>query len=156
MALCAMAPLLPVNQTTATIQWPQTVDSDGNIASVTAPLVSGAPKSLDVAIPCQAVATLPADGGLVFSTIPPGGIDAGSNGLFVRAYADSVVVAFRDSVAAVAPRDAVEDGACSEVRLWANVGEVGADFVGIPGAVGTLPAENRPQVAGLFTELEVP
>ena len=156
MALCAMAPLLPVKQTTATIQWPQTVDSDGNIANVTAPLVSGAPKSLDVVIPCQAVATLPADGGLVFSTIPPGGIDAGSNGLFVRAYADNVVVAFRDSVAAVAPRDAVEDGACSEVRLWANVGEVGADFVGIPGAVGTLPAENRPQVAGIFTELEVP
>ncbi|GAB3222595.1 arabinosyltransferase domain-containing protein [Mycolicibacterium hippocampi] len=156
MLLCALAPLLPVNQTTATIAWPQSVDSDGNIESVTAPLVSGAPRSLDAVIPCQAVATLPDDSELVFSTIPPGGIEAGRNGLFVRAYADAVVVAFRDSVAAVAPREAVESGACSEIRMWANVGEVGADFVGIPGATGTLPAEKKPQVAGLFTELAVP
>lgn len=156
MLLCALAPLLPVTQTTATIQWPQAVDSDGNIESVTAPLVSGAPKSLDVVIPCRTVATLPADGGLVFSTIPPGGIEAGRNGLFIRAFEDSVTVAFRDSVAAVAPRDAVESGACSDIRVWADVGAVGADFVGIPGATGTLGAENRPQVAGLFSELEVP
>ncbi|WP_178359745.1 arabinosyltransferase domain-containing protein [Mycolicibacterium hippocampi] len=156
MLLCALAPLLPVTQMTATIQWPQAVDSDGNIESVTAPLVSGAPKSLDVVIPCRTVATLPADGGLVFSTIPPGGIEAGRNGLFIRAFEDSVTVAFRDSVAAVAPRDAVESGACSDIRVWADVGAVGADFVGIPGATGTLGAENRPQVAGMFSELEVP
>ncbi len=156
MVLCALAPLLPVNQTTATIHWPQSVDSDGNISSVTAPLVSGAPRSLDVVIPCQAVAELPADGGLVFSTIPPGGIDAGRNGLFVRATAEDVIVAFRDSVAAVAPRDAVESGACSTLHAWADIGEVGAEFVGIAGAMGTLEAEKRPQVAGLFTELEVP
>ena len=156
MFLCALAPLLPVSQTTATIQWPQSVDSDGNIGNVTAPLVSGAPRSLDVVIPCPAIATLPADGGLVFSTIPPGGIEAGRNGLFVRADAENVIVAFRDSVAAVAPRDAVQAGACSSIRLWAGFSEVGADFVGIPGAAGTLPPENRPQVAGIFTELEVP
>ncbi len=156
MLLCALAPLLPVNQTTATIQWPQSVDSDGSISSVTAPLVSGAPRSLDVVIPCQAVNDLPAEGGLVLSTIPPGGIDAGRNGLFMRATADDVIVAFRDSVAAIAPRDAVESGACSTLRAWADIGEVGAEFVGIPGAMGTLEAEKRPQVAGLFTELEVP
>ena len=156
MLLCALAPLLPVTQTTATIQWPQAVDSDGGIESVTAPLVSGAPRSLDVVIPCRTVATLPADGGLVFSTIPPGGIEAGRNGLFIRAFEDSVTVAFRDSVAAVAPRDAVESGACSDIRVWADVGAVGADFVGIPGAAGTLGAEKRPQVAGLFSDLEVP
>src|SRR6478609_10709536 len=106
MALCALVPLLPVNQTTATIQWPQAVDADGNVDNVTAPLVTGAPKALDVVIPCQTVSTLPADGGLVFATIPPGGIEAGRNGLFVNANADVVYVAFRDTVAAVAPRDA--------------------------------------------------
>jgi len=52
MFLCALAPLLPVNQTIATIQWPQSVGSDGNIGNVTAPLVAGAPRALDVAIPC--------------------------------------------------------------------------------------------------------
>ena len=99
---------------------------------------------------------MPADGGLVFSTNPPGGIDASRNGLFVRAYPDTVVVAFRDTVAAVAPRADVEAGACSALRLWADVGQVGADFIGIPGATGTLAPEKRPQVTGVFTELDVP
>ncbi len=72
--LCALVPLLPVRQTTATILWPQAPAEDGFVGDLTAPLVSGAPQSLDVVIPCQVIATMPADGGLVFSTIPPGGI----------------------------------------------------------------------------------
>jgi arabinosyltransferase A len=153
--LCALAPLLPVRQSTATIQWPQAANADGYAGDVTAPLVSGAPKSLAVTIPCRAVASLPAEGGLVFSTIPADGIDAGRNGLFVNANADVVYVAFRNTVAAVAPRAAVDSGACSELRIWADVGAVGADFVGIPGATGTLGLDKRPQVAGLFTDLRV-
>jgi arabinosyltransferase A len=153
--LCGLVPLLPVNQTTATILWPQTSSPDGLITDITAPLVSGAPLALDFSIPCQAVATLPDDGGLVVSTVPPAGIDASRNGMFVRATEDLVVVAVRDTVAAVAPRPAVESGACSTLHLWANPGEVGADFIGIPGAAGTLPAEKKPQVAGVFTELKV-
>ena len=155
MVLCALAPLLPVRQSTATIQWPQTAGADGFISDVTAPLISGAPRELDVTIPCQAIATLPADGGLVFSTIPPGGIDAGRNGLFVNANADVVYVAFRDTVAAVAPRDAVASGVCGDLHIWADVDAVGADFIGIPGARGELDVDKRPQVAGLFTELPV-
>ncbi|UXA17854.1 arabinosyltransferase domain-containing protein [Mycobacterium sp. SMC-4] len=153
--LCALTPLLPVTQTTAAIAWPQGVDEDGFVGDVTAPLVSGAPRSLSVTIPCQAVASMPDDGGVVFSTIPSGGIDAGRNGLFVRANDDVVYVAFRDTVAAVAPRADVDAGVCSELRIWADVGAVGADFVGIPGATGTLSVDKRPQVAGAFTELEV-
>ena len=156
LVLCGLTPLLPVNQTTATIAWPQGSSADGTVSDVTAPLVSGAPRALDVSIPCSAVASMPADGGLVFSTNPPGGIDASRNGLFVRAYPDTVVVAFRDTVAAVAPRADVEAGACSALRLWADVGQVGADFIGIPGATGTLAPEKRPQVTGVFTELDVP
>jgi len=154
--LCLLVPLLPVKQTTATILWPQGSGADGNVGQITAPLVSGAPLALDVSIPCRTVASLPAAGGLVFSTVPPAGIDASRNGLFVRANADVVVVAFRDTVAAVAPRPAVNAGACSVLHVWANVGGVGADFVGIPGAAGRLAIENKPQVAGLFTELKVP
>jgi arabinosyltransferase A len=153
--LCGLTPLLPVKQTTATIAWPQAPGADGRITDVTAPLVSGAPLALDVSIPCQAIATLPATGGLVFSTIPPGGIEASRNGLVVRANADAIVVAIRDSVAAVAPRPAVASGACSTLHIWANVGGVGADFVGIPGATGTLSAEKKPQIAGVFTDLDV-
>ncbi|MBV8930367.1 MAG: arabinosyltransferase domain-containing protein, partial [Mycobacteriaceae bacterium] len=153
--LCALVPLLPVKQTTATILWPQVPGADGFISDVTAPLVSGAPRALDVSIPCAAIATLPPAGGLVFSTVPPGGIDASKNGLFVRANADTVVVAFRDSVATVAPRAAIAAGACRTLHMWANIGGVGAEFVGIPGTAGTLAIEKKPQVAGLFTELRV-
>ncbi|MBV8180252.1 MAG: arabinosyltransferase domain-containing protein, partial [Mycobacterium sp.] len=69
---------------------------------------------------------------------------------------DTVVVAFRDSVAAVAARSAVGSGACSVLHIWADPGVTGADFVGIPGAAKTLPPEKKPQVGGIFTDLKVP
>ncbi|OBI85263.1 arabinosyltransferase domain-containing protein [Mycobacterium sp. 1245805.9] len=153
--LCLVVPLLPVRQTTATVLWPQGV-SDGHVTQITAPLVSGAPRALDISIPCAAIATLPPTGGLVVSTLPVGGVDTGKNGLFVRADKDIVVVAFRDTVAAVAKRAVVAAGACSVLHLWADAGAAGADFVGIPGASGTLPSEKKPQVGGIFTDLKVP
>jgi arabinosyltransferase A len=163
--LCALVPLLPVKQTTATILWPQAppasgtgaapAATSGTVGQLTAPLVSGAPLALDVSIPCRAIATLPPDGGTVFSTIPEGGIASGRNGLFVRANTDAVLVAFRDTVAAVAPRAAVAGGGCSTLHVWADAGGAGADFIGIPGAAGVLPADKKPQVAGVFTDLDV-
>ncbi|OBH49177.1 arabinosyltransferase domain-containing protein [Mycobacterium sp. E2479] len=153
--LCLSVPLLPVKQTTATILWPQG-STAGHVSQITAPLVSGAPRALDISITCPDIATLPASGGLVVSTLPPGGIDAGKNGLFVRAGTDVVVVAFRDTVAAVAQRSAVATGACSVLHVWADAGATGADFVGIPGASGVLPAEKKPQVGGVFTDMKVP
>ena len=154
--LCAVVPLLPVKQTTATIQWPQGLTADGHVTDITAPLVSGAPRALDISIPCRAIATLPADGGLVLSTLPVNGFQTGKSGLFVRANKDAVVVAFRDSVAAVAARSAVSSGACSVLHIWADAGVAGADFVGIPRAAGTLAPEKKPQVGGIFTDLKVP
>ncbi|HTM84442.1 MAG TPA: arabinosyltransferase domain-containing protein, partial [Mycobacterium sp.] len=151
--LCGVTPLLPVKQTTATIAWPQGVDADGHVTDVTTPLVSGAPRSLDITIPCSAIATLPANGGLVLSTVPAGGVDATAHGLFVRANKTVVIAAYRDHVAAAAPRDKIAD--CRELHLWADPGSVGADFVGIPGAAGTLPGENKPQIGGIFTELKI-
>ena len=153
--LCALVPLLPVKQTTATVLWPQGT-TDGHVTGITAPLVSGAPRALDISIPCAAIATLPASGGLVVSTLPGGGVDTGKNGLFVRADKDAVVVAFRDTVATVAQRSAVSGGACSVLHVWADAGAAGADFVGMPGASGVLPSEKKPQVGGIFTDLKVP
>ncbi|MDR3654804.1 MAG: arabinosyltransferase domain-containing protein [Mycobacterium sp.] len=153
--MCAVVPLAPVKQTTATVLWPQGT-AGGHVTQITAPLVSGAPRALDISVPCSAMATLPADGGLVVSTLPSGGVDSGKNGLFVRADKNAVVVAFRDTVAAVAQRSAVAAGACSVLHTWADAGGAGADFVGIPGAAGMLPAEKKPQVGGIFTDLKVP
>jgi arabinosyltransferase A len=141
--LCSLTPLLPVNQTTATIVWPQAPGPGGTVGDITAPLVSGAPEALEVSIPCTAIATLPPSGGVAFSTNPAEGIDAARNGLFVRANAESVLVAFRDTVAAVAPRATVASGTCSTINVWANPGGVGAEFVGIPGAAGTLPPDKE-------------
>src|ERR1700731_3099951 len=90
--LCITVPLLPVKQTTATILWPQGT-ADGHITQITAPLVSGAPRALDISIPCPAMATLPAEGGLVLSTLPADGFETGKHGLFVRASKDTIVVA---------------------------------------------------------------
>ncbi len=154
--LCSAVALLPVKQTTATILWPHGATSDGHVTDVTAPLVSGAPQALDISIPCSAIATLPADGGLVLSTLPAGGFATSKSGLFVRADKDAVVVAFRDSVAAVAPRPAVAAGACSVLHLWANGDGAGGEFVGIPGAASMLAPEKKPQVGGVFTDLKVP
>src|ERR1700727_991046 len=155
--LCALVPLLPVNQTTATILWPQGVNADGHIADITAPLVSGAPRALDISIPCGAIATLPANGGLVVSTLPVNGFETGKSELFVRANKDTVVVAFRDSVAAAAPRSAVAAGSCSALHIWADAGGAGADFVGVPGATGTLaPQKKTARGGGIFTDLTVP
>ncbi|MGH3594481.1 MAG: arabinosyltransferase domain-containing protein [Mycobacterium sp.] len=154
--LCGVVGLLPVKQTTATILWPQGVTGDGHVTDITAPLVSGAPRALDISIPCPAIATLPTAGGLVLSTLPVDGFETGKSGLFVRANKDAVVVAFRDSVAAVAPRPAVAAGACSVLHIWADVGGPGADFVGMPGAAGTLASEKKPQVGGIFTDLRAP
>jgi arabinosyltransferase A len=153
--LCSIVPLLPVKQTTATVLWPQGT-TDGHVTQVTAPLVSGAPRALDIWIPCSAMATLPPEGGLVVSTLPAAGVDTGKNGLFVRADRNVIVVAFRDSVAAVAQRSAVAAGACSVLHTWADAGAAGAEFVGIPGATGVLPSEKKPQVGGIFTDLKVP
>jgi arabinosyltransferase A len=153
--LCVIIPLLPVQQTTAAVLWPQG-STDGHVTQITAPLVSGAPRALDISIPCSAIATLPADGGLVLSTLPVGGVDTGKNGLFVRADKNVIVVAFRDTVAAAAQRSAVAAGGCSVLHIWADAGVAGADFVGIPGASGMLPSEKKPQVGGIFTDMKVP
>ncbi|MDT5021997.1 MAG: arabinosyltransferase [Mycobacterium sp.] len=154
--LCTLVPLLPVKQTTSTILWPQGLNADGHVTDITAALVSGAPRALDISIPCAAIATLPAEGGLVVSTLPVNGFETGKNGLFVRANKDTVVVAFRDSVAAAAPRSAVAAGTCSVLHIWADAGGAGADFVGIPGASGRLAPEKKPAVGGIFTDLRVP
>lgn len=153
--LCLLVPFLPVRQTTATITWPQSGTADGHVGEITAPLVSGAPRALDISIPCQVIATLPAAGGTVLATLPADGFGTTRHGLFVRANADTVVVAFRDTVAASAPRAAIATPACRRLHIWSDPNSTGADFEGLPAASGTLPAQKRPQVGGIFTDLTV-
>ena len=72
--LAVATPLLPVTQTTATLNWPQ----QGQVGNVTAPLISQAPVSLTASVPCEVIRTLPADGGLVLGTAPARGPGRGA------------------------------------------------------------------------------
>lgn len=53
--LSVATPLLPVVQTTATLNWPQ----NGQLNSVTAPLISLTPVDVAVSVPCSVLRSLP-------------------------------------------------------------------------------------------------
>src|SRR6202041_4216113 len=61
--LSIATPLLPVVQTTAMLNWPQ----NGQLNSVTAPLISLSPVDVTATVPCSSVGGLPRDGGVVLS-----------------------------------------------------------------------------------------
>ena len=66
--LAVATPLLPVTQTTATLNWPQ----QGQLSNVTAPLISLAPVTPDGdGARASVIRDDAADGGLVLGTAPP-------------------------------------------------------------------------------------
>ena len=149
--LCFLAlPFLPVSQTTATVQWPQ----NGSVNSVSAPLMAHSPQRVTATLPCALVGDLPADGGILVSTAPAGGEEAGERALFVRASADTVDVVSRSRLIASAPRDEVENGGCSQITLDASPTYVAAEFVGIDGSARRVDADDlRPMVVGVYSDL---
>ncbi|KAA0918100.1 arabinosyltransferase domain-containing protein [Dietzia sp. ANT_WB102] len=149
--LCFLSlPFLPVAQTTSTVQWPQ----NGSVDSVTAPLMAHSPQRFTATVPCALVADLPEAGGVLLSTAPPGGKEAGDRALFVRASADTVDVVSRNRVIVSAPRDRVEAGDCTQLRVVAAPTYVEADFQGIDGAARRVDADDlRPMVVGVYTDL---
>ncbi|MCT1641079.1 arabinosyltransferase domain-containing protein [Dietzia cinnamea] len=149
--LCFLAlPFLPVSQTTSTVQWPQ----NGSVGSVTAPLMAHSPQRFTATAPCDLVGGLPADGGILLSTAPAGGEEAGDRALFVRASADTVDVVSRNRVIVSAPRDRVEAGDCTQLSVVAAPTYVEASFDGIDGAARRVDADDlRPMVVGVYTDL---
>lgn len=154
--LSALTPILPVVQTTATLNWPQA----GRLGNVTAPLITLTPVSLTATVPCAVVQQTPADGGLIFGTIPPDGKDAGLNGLFVTVSKDRVDVLVRNVVVATVARS--EATRCSRIDITSSLDGTFATFVGLPGPDGAdrrtgYPDPNlRPQIVGVFTDLSGP
>jgi len=150
-ALCFLAlPFLPVSQTTSTVHWPQ----NGSVESVSAPLMAHSPQSVTATLPCALVGDLPEDGGILLSTVPAGGEEAGERGLFVRASAETVDVVTRGRVIASMPRDEVAGGACSQITVMAGPTHVEADFVGMDDAARLVESPTlRPMVVGLYSDL---
>ncbi|MGU3436088.1 arabinosyltransferase domain-containing protein [Actinomycetes bacterium M1A6_2h] len=151
--LCLLSPLLPVKQTTATLDWPQVVPGAAS-ANVTASLVSQSPSNLTATVPCSTLLALADTGGTALSTLPIGSGRAREFGLVVSVGSPGsgqvVAVSTRNVTLAVATMDQVR--ACSLLEIGSDPGGVRAQFVGTDVA-GTTSTENRPLTGGLFTDL---
>ena len=164
--LSVLTPLLPVVQTTATLNWPQ----NGQLSNVTAPLISQAPVSLAVTVPCEVIRSMPPKGGLVLGLAPPKGKDAALNSLFVTATAERVDITDRNVVIASVPRTQVSG--CQRIEINSTDAGTFATFVGLPPSIAAqdqgedsaqrgyrdlrsgFPDPNlRPAIVGVFTDL---
>jgi arabinosyltransferase B len=156
--LSVATPLLPVVQTTATLNWPQ----NGQLNSVTAPLISLTPVDVTVTVPCSVVRALPPEGGVVLSTAPKKGKDAALQGLFVVANSKRVDVTDRNVVIASVPRDQALSPHCQRIEITSTKAGAYATFVGLTDPAGKpvrggFPDPNlRPQIVGVFTDLTGP
>lgn len=161
--LAVLTPLLPVNQSTAELNWPQ----GSAVGNVAAPLVAFVPIDMDVAVPCSPAAELPASGGVLLSTLPEGGQQASARALFIRATPDALVVTDRDVVLLTTPRAAAQSNPNCRILFHADGTGVSARFADGPGSASSAPAlpgdgqhtfsvpdqQMRPQIVGVYTDL---
>ncbi len=134
---------------------PRRATADGPVGDLTAPLVSGAPLALDVSIPCPAVAS-PARLGRSGVRHHPGRAVVDATRLRpVRAGHPQTpcFVAFRDAVAAVAPRAAVSSGACSTLQCGPTPAASAPTSSGSPARPAPRAAEKTPAGGRIFTDL---
>src|SRR5215217_5754838 len=124
--LSVATPLLPVVQTTATLNWPQ----QGQLNSVTAPLISQVPVTMTVTVPCDVVRSMPPAGGMVMSTAPKEGKQAALNALFVNVNAQRVDITDRNVVVASVPRARVLAPECQRIDIASSEAGTFATFVG--------------------------
>jgi len=156
--LSVATPLLPVVQTTATLNWPQS----GQLNSVTAPLISLTPVDVTVTVPCSLLRDLPPEGGVILSTAPKKGKDAALNALFVVANSKRVDVTDRNVVIASVSRDQAASPQCQRIEITSTQAGAYATFVGLTDPAGKpvrggFPDPNlRPQIVGVFTDLNGP
>ncbi|MDP7706243.1 arabinosyltransferase domain-containing protein [Mycobacterium sp. TY815] len=166
-ALALATPLLPVNQTTAQLNWPQ----NGTYGSVEAPLISYVATDLNVSVPCQAAAGLagPQNAGktVLLSTVPKQAPKAVDRGLLLQRVNDDLVLIVRNVPVVAAPLSQVLGPDCQRLTFTAHADRVIGEFVGLkqgpttehPGA--PLRGEKsgydfRPQIVGVFTDLAGP
>ncbi len=165
--LAIVTPVLPVNQTTAQLNWPQ----NGTFDSVDAPLIGYVATDLNVSVPCQAAAGLagPQNAGktVLLSTVPKQAPKAVDRGLLIQRANDYLVLVVRNVPVVTAPLSTVLGPDCQRLTFTAHADRVTAEFVGLtqgpnaehPGS--PLRGERsgydfRPQIVGVFTDLSGP
>ena len=171
--LSVLTPLLPVVQTTATLNWPQ----NGQLSNVTAPLISLTPVSMTATVPCEVIRSMPAKGGMVLGLAPQKGKDAALNSLFVTVNTKRVDITDRNVVVASVPRAQVASPACERIEISSTEDGTFAGFIGLPPDDEVTAADEdedspqtgydylrtgfkdpnlRPAVVGVFTDLTGP
>jgi len=165
--MAIVTPVLPVNQTTAQLNWPQ----NGAFGSVDAPLIGYVATELNVTVPCQAAAGLAGSPNssktVLLSTVPKQAPKAVDRGLLIQRANDELVLVVRNVAVVTAPLSQVLSPACQRLTFTAHADRVTAEFVGLtqgpnaehPGA--PLRGEKsgydfRPQIVGVFTDLAGP
>ncbi|MBM7368218.1 arabinosyltransferase B [Gordonia hydrophobica] len=156
--LAVATPLLPIEQKTSELHWPQ----NDAITNVTAPMVAFVPTEMDVTVPCALARDLPAEGGVLLSTVPRQGRQATARGLFVRATDTALSMIVRDVVLVSIDRDEAQNNPECRFVMSGDGEGVTASITGIPaaGADGsdtttfrTNDADMRPQIIGVFSDL---
>ncbi|MBI3692485.1 MAG: arabinosyltransferase domain-containing protein, partial [Mycolicibacterium aromaticivorans] len=157
--LSVLTPLLPVEQTTATLNWPQA----GQLTNVTAPLISQAPVSVTATVPCDVIRSMPPAGGLVLGLAPQKGKEAALNSLFVNVNAQRVDITDRNVVVASVPRARAESAQCQRIEITSTTDGTFATFVGLNDPTtgkdlrsGFADPNLRPAIVGVFTDLVGP
>ncbi len=151
MLLALAAPLLPVEQRSATLHWPQ----NDTVSNVTAPLVAFVPDTVHTTVPCALARDLPPAGGVLLSTLPAAGKQASARGMFVRATDDRIRVTVRDVVLLDVARAAAQDAGCT-ITVTGDGAGVTAAVTGLDGdgtRYSTDDPAMRPQIVGVFSDL---
>ncbi|MBC7303237.1 MAG: arabinosyltransferase [Nocardia sp.] len=161
--LALLAPLLPVRQDRASLDWPQ-----AGATSVEAPLVSYVPQQLDAQLPCPVLRGLPGndvrgpDGEnltpqatTLLSTIP---VESGqtARGLSVIARDGVLTVQARDVPMLSAPIEEIAN--CDRISITSTIAATTVEFQGVTRADGspftnTVTVDKRPQIVGVYTDL---
>ncbi len=150
-AAAVLTPFLPVQEHSATLDWPAGQSLNSANASVVAPLVTHTPATLDVSVPCSVLSQVSGDTpSTVIASMPPKAEAFRDNALSVTASSSGANVAVRGIDLATATR--AELDRCKTLHVWSDGPTMFAQFVGL-GPAATDPDAQKPQVTGIFTDL---
>lgn len=149
--LAILVPLLPVWQTTATVEW------DGR-EDITLPLAGYLPSDVELQIPCSAINPV-AGGGeqVVVSTAPlEAGAPARSRALFITSGRDGLTVRSHGDTIATIEQSQLQDCSMAQVVIDDEHTRITLDAAGpggVDGVIADREGDFRPQVVGVFSSL---
>ncbi|WP_417935266.1 arabinosyltransferase domain-containing protein [Gordonia phthalatica] len=153
LVLALATPLLPIDQKTSELHWPQ----NDAVTNVTAPMVAFVPTSMDASVPCSLARELPKEDGVLLSTVPRQGRQATARGLFVRATDTTLSMIVRDVVLLSTDRAAAQNNPNCRFVLSGDGDGVTASIKDVSAGDSTSyrtdDADMRPQIIGVFSDL---